>query len=89
MTTKSGFIGLAPPEAKPGDIVAILVGAPVPLILRKRGDQYILIGECYVHGVMGGEALGHLSEELGQMGHRCRPCPKSKSDAPLERFVIE
>jgi hypothetical protein len=35
MSTKSGFIGLAPPEAKPGDTVAILVGAPVPHILRK------------------------------------------------------
>jgi hypothetical protein len=89
MTTKSGFIGLAPPEAKPRDIVTILVGAPVPHILRKQGNRYILIGECYAYGVMGGEALGHLSEDLKPMGHRCRPCPKSKSDAPLERFLIE
>lgn len=89
MMTRSGFIGLAPPETKPRDIVAILVGAPVPHILRKQENRYILIGECYTHGIMGGEALGHLSEELEPIGHRCRPCPKSKSDAQLDRFVIE
>jgi hypothetical protein len=49
--TNSGLISLAPPEAKPRDIVAILVGAPVPHILRKQGNRYILIGECYAYGV--------------------------------------
>jgi len=89
LVTKTGFIGLAPPEAKPGDIVAVLIGAPTPHILRKRGNHYKLVGECYIHGIMGGEALGHLNEELKAIGHRCRPCPNSKSNARLETFTIE
>jgi hypothetical protein len=88
LITKTGSIGLAPPEAKPGDNVAVLVGAPTPHVLRKQGDHYKLIGECYVHGIMGGEALGHLDEDLKAMGHRCRPCPNRKSNARLEKFTI-
>ncbi|KAF1984050.1 hypothetical protein K402DRAFT_395982 [Aulographum hederae CBS 113979] len=88
LVTARGFLGLAPPEAQKGDVVVVLLGAPTPLLLRKRGENYVLVGECYVHGIMGGEALGHLGRELEGMGARCRPCADSMSDAPLERFVI-
>jgi hypothetical protein len=91
MATETGFIGLAPPNAKPTDIVCIFLGAPVPIILRPHsGGNYNLVGECYVYGVMDGEALGHLNDELRALGHRSRPCPggKSKSSAPLETFKI-
>jgi hypothetical protein len=56
--------GLAPPETKEGDAIYILFGCSVPVVLRKvpsprrRGiDRYTFIGECYVHGMMDGEAL--------------------------------
>jgi hypothetical protein len=89
LVTKKGSLGLAPPAAKPGDIVAVLVGAPVPHVLRQQDDgSYELIGECFIHGIMGGEALAHLSQELKAMGHRCRPHAKSKSDAELTSFTI-
>jgi hypothetical protein len=90
LMTKSGLVGLAPLEAVPGDIVVVLLGAPVPHVLRKKGGYYTLVGECYVHGVMGGEALAHLSREIAleMPGHRVRPFRKSKSAASLEWFLI-
>ncbi|PMD29684.1 hypothetical protein L207DRAFT_444914, partial [Hyaloscypha variabilis F] len=40
------------------EIVCIFLGGNVPFVLRARNDsKYQLIGECYVHGVMDGEAL--------------------------------
>ena len=48
-----------------GDIVCVLFGSDVPFILRQVGDQgnYKLIGECYVAGIMRGEALDMGLEE--------------------------
>ena len=42
-----------------GDIVCVLYGSDVPFILRQVGNkgEYKLIGECYVAGIMHGEAL--------------------------------
>lgn len=41
-----------------GDVVVVLFGGRIPFILREREEGgWILIGECYVHGVMNGEAL--------------------------------
>jgi hypothetical protein len=59
--TANGYLGLAPEEAMVGDAVVVLYGARTPQILRKQEDHYVMIGECYVQGVMFGEALpgGH------------------------------
>ncbi|KAJ1322909.1 HET domain-containing protein [Microdochium nivale] len=79
LITKGGHLGLAPAEAQVGDSVVVLVGAPVPHVVRRRDDsngsdsRYTLFGECFVHGVMGGEALSHLHDELRPLGHRSRP----------------
>lgn len=55
--TSKGFIGLAPWNAQQGDIVSVLFGGCTPFILRKvpGRDQYSLVGEAYVYGIMGGE----------------------------------
>jgi hypothetical protein len=65
------LFGLTPAGAKEGDIVAILYGCSVPVVLRQHGvarpakrkrepvEPYIyveFIGECYVYGMMDGEA---------------------------------
>ena len=56
--TEEGHIGLAPRAAKPGDRVCVLLGSDAPFLLRPTGDkQYQLVGHCYTHGIMSGEAL--------------------------------
>lgn len=68
--TKSGFLGLAPEATKKQDIVAILYGLSVPVVLRpilnaEEGDNvFRMIGECFIYGMMDGEALD-LKEEQG------------------------
>jgi hypothetical protein len=57
-------LGLAPPNAQTGDIICILFGCSVPVILRPvENRQHILIGECYFHGMMEGEAISRRSKE--------------------------
>jgi len=53
-----GRLGLAPPDAEVGDVVCIIYRCSVPVLLRPvEDDQHILIGECYFHGMMEGEAV--------------------------------
>jgi len=55
--TKNGHVGLGSTDLQEGDMVAMLHGGKVPSVLRPKGDQYLLIGACYVHGRMQGEAF--------------------------------
>lgn len=56
--TSKGYVGLVPSLAQKDDVIAILFGAQTPLILRPiAGDRYHLVGECYIQGIMDGEAL--------------------------------
>ncbi|KAN0096060.1 HET domain containing protein [Hyaloscypha variabilis] len=64
--TKSGRFGLVPWLAQPEDVCCIFPGTQVPLILRPRKDgRYGLVGDSYIHGVMGGEVMEQL--EKGEM----------------------
>jgi hypothetical protein len=40
-----------------GDVVALMHGSSLPLILRAIDSHYIIMGPCYVHGIMDGENL--------------------------------
>jgi len=51
--TSDGFIGIGPFAMEEGDMVVILFRGAVPYILRPRGVQYLLVGECYVYGNYG------------------------------------
>jgi hypothetical protein len=62
--TRSGkekMVGLCPPATKERDIITILFGCSVPVVLRMVSFEgkhfYTLVGECYVHGMMDGEAI--------------------------------
>jgi hypothetical protein len=57
MRTSKGYLGLAPADTKEGDIIAILKGRCMPFVMRSRGGPWELIGPCYLHGVMHGEAF--------------------------------
>lgn len=61
--TKNGYMCVLPARSKKGDVVAVIPGAVVPFLLRPSGQDedtgnniYQLVGECYVHGLMSGEA---------------------------------
>ena len=58
-TTTRGHVGLVPRNAVKGDQVWVLRGASVPAVLRRclEEPQYFLIGECYIHNFMNGEAF--------------------------------
>ncbi|KAH8681787.1 heterokaryon incompatibility protein-domain-containing protein [Xylariales sp. PMI_506] len=57
--SEKGYMGLAPWNARKGDVVAILHGAKTPFLLRERprSGRFRLIGETFLYGIMGGEAL--------------------------------
>jgi hypothetical protein len=54
---QDGYIGIGDVMLESGDLVCILFGGNVPFILREVKGKYQFIGECYVHGIMWGEAL--------------------------------
>lgn len=57
ITTETGFLGLAPDETQTGDTVAVLYGCNYPVILRRCQSGFRYIGECYIDGLMDGEAV--------------------------------
>lgn len=62
--TSSGHMGMGPQDIAYGDEIVILLGARAPFVLRRVNDfDYCLIGECYIHGIMYGEALDEASCE--------------------------
>jgi hypothetical protein len=63
-----GFLGLALKEVLKNDVIAILYGCDFPVVLRPCGDNYYVIGECYVDGVMDGELVE--AKERGEYQER-------------------
>lgn len=57
MVTDGKKVGVAPQLAQPGDMVVLLHGGKVPYIIRSFGEAYTFVGECFVDGIMYGEAL--------------------------------
>jgi hypothetical protein len=57
--TEKAFIGVGPYETKKGDDCVFLLGGEVLFVLRNGNEEQVLIGDCYIYGVMDGELL-HL-----------------------------
>ena len=57
-STLGGYMGLGPAHMQPGDLVCVFLGGLVPWVVRSQGEAYSMVGECYVHGLMNGEAIG-------------------------------
>ena len=68
-TTEEGYLGNGPKGMQAGDEVWILNGGRIPMILRlskaskaiselklEAAPFYTLVGDCYVDGIMDGEA---------------------------------
>lgn len=56
--TKEWHLGLVPRFAKEDDLIVVVPGSPVPFVVRQAGKgSYHFIGECYIDGIMDGEAF--------------------------------
>ncbi|MCJ1426953.1 hypothetical protein MMC29_004856 [Sticta canariensis] len=63
VTTERGHVGMALETVERTDVVAVLLGCSTPMVLRPvQGDagylKWKVVGECYLHGIMNGEAMG-------------------------------
>jgi hypothetical protein len=57
VTENAKVLGAAPTSAEEQDQVFVLLGCSVPVVLRRLQEgEYTLVGECYCHGMMDGEA---------------------------------
>ncbi len=61
--TWKGYFVLGPAALEVGDVVCVLPGSKVPFCLRSMGKRYLLVGECYVHGLMKGEVMSMLARD--------------------------
>jgi hypothetical protein len=61
--THSGYVGFGT-GIDCGDSIAIPYGSEVPLALRTCGETYRIVGEVYVHGIMGGQFMKLHRKEL-------------------------
>lgn len=47
--TAKGFIGVSHPNVRIGDKVVVVLGAPVPFVLREYPEGHVVMGQRYVH----------------------------------------
>jgi hypothetical protein len=52
---ESGDFGLGPPLTAVGDEIFLCKGGKLPLVLRRSGEHWKLVGDCYVHSMVNGE----------------------------------
>ncbi|KAJ9638365.1 hypothetical protein H2199_007052 [Coniosporium tulheliwenetii] len=64
LITKKGYLGLGPPDTELGDSVFIIAGCTVPIILRKKDEQWRFVGESFVTGIMDGEIVQKAIQDL-------------------------
>ena len=50
-------IGLVPDFTRKGDLICVINGSTTPFVLRAKAECFEFIGECYVQGIMYGEAV--------------------------------
>ncbi|KAL7770269.1 hypothetical protein CFE70_000202 [Pyrenophora teres f. teres 0-1] len=72
MVTERGYVGVAPCRARPGDVVAVLLGCSIPLVLRKASqDAWQVVGEGFMYGYMNGEVVEQVKSGTVSV-HRLR-----------------
>lgn len=65
-TTRTGDLGIGPGRLQSGDQIVILYGGEAAFAVRKRpfGPCHELLGECYVDGIMKGQAIAKKKPEV-------------------------
>ncbi|KAH8685379.1 heterokaryon incompatibility protein-domain-containing protein [Tricladium varicosporioides] len=67
---ETGHFGLVPAVSRPGDEVWVVMGASMPIVLRRQKDSEVgrgsfgVVGECYIEGFMSGEAIDDVEKGL-------------------------
>ncbi|KAI1472761.1 HET-domain-containing protein [Daldinia caldariorum] len=57
-STQNGYVGMINGEPQQGDEIFVVLGCNMPMLLRPTASgEYEVIGDCYVQGIMDGEAL--------------------------------
>lgn len=59
-TTEDGHLGAGLFSIREGDLICVLLGGKTPFVLRPDTGHYVLVGECYVHGMMKGGNLKNV-----------------------------
>lgn len=60
--TTGGYFCLVPYLTLPTDLIAIVKGYDMPVVLRPVGQYFVLLGDCYVHGMMEPQATNLMDE---------------------------
>jgi hypothetical protein len=64
VTIEKGYFGMAPVQPSRDEVVCISLGGGIPAILQPIAQHWEFISECYVHGIMYGEAMDDLENGL-------------------------
>lgn len=63
--TVNGRPGVGPKVMEGGDLITVLYGCQAAYVLRQYGEYYRIVGDCYVYGIMQGQAVRE-HKELGR-----------------------
>lgn len=55
--TEQRYMGLVRKDEEIGDEAFVILGGEVLYVLRPVESHYLFVGECYMHGLMDGEAM--------------------------------
>ncbi|RDW58643.1 hypothetical protein BP6252_13119 [Coleophoma cylindrospora] len=83
-TTGNEYIGLVPDTTLIGDTVAIIRGCSVPVVLPTVEEGFHLVGDCYIHGTMYGEAV-----TLTPMLRNKKHIHRRQAQQSWERFLLK
>jgi hypothetical protein len=49
-------MGWVPQDTQPGDTLCVFQGYRLPFALREQGKDHLLLGNAYIHGMIGYQA---------------------------------
>lgn len=61
-STSSGLFGIFPPSTEDGDMVWVLKGFTLPVVLRRHGDGYQLVGACNIPQLKASDVGGNIQD---------------------------
>ncbi|KAH8767962.1 heterokaryon incompatibility protein-domain-containing protein [Hyaloscypha sp. PMI_1271] len=62
IATTNGHICLCPTSTKVGDIVCSVPGCQIPIVIRKAGRNFVVVGPCISCGLMNWEAFNMIDD---------------------------